>query len=140
MTTKTQLKQDPTTRSILATAKTFGSFSVNDLRQAKTFYAQVLGVEIAETPEGLQLHLAGGVRVFAYPKPNHVPATFTVLNFLVENIEEAVDDLKTRGVRFEQYNEGPLKTDANGISRGPGPTIAWFKDPAGNILSVIQDR
>ena len=140
VTTKTNLTRDAATRSVLATAKAFASFSVNDLRQAKTFYAQTLGIEIAEMPEGLELHLAGGVRVFAYPKPNHVPATFTVLNFLVSDIEEAVEDLKARGVRFEHYNEGPLKTDVNGISRGAGPTIAWFKDPAGNILSVIQDK
>src|SRR5205823_12555507 len=124
----------------LATAKTFSSFSVNDLQQAKTFYNKTLGIEIAELPEGLELHLAGGARVFAYPKPNHVPATFTILNFRVSDIDKAVDDLTARNVRFEQYNDGPLKTDAKGISRGAGPTIAWFKDPAGNILSVIQDK
>ena len=126
-------------KSKLAAAEAFSSFSVNNLQQAKAFYGEVLGIEIAEMPEGLELHLADGGKVFIYPKPNHLPATFTVLNFLIADIEEVVDDLKARGIRFEKYNEGPLKTDAKGISRGAGPTIAWFKDPAGNIVSVIQD-
>jgi predicted enzyme related to lactoylglutathione lyase len=143
VTTKTHLTHDQPvdgTSSMLAKARAFSSFSVKDLRQAKTFYGEVLGIEVAETPEGVELHIAEGMRVFAYPKSNHVPATFTVLNFLVDDIDKAVKDLKERGVRFEQYNEGSLKTEANGVSRGPGPTIAWFKDPAGNILSVVQDK
>ncbi|MFS8084364.1 MAG: VOC family protein [Acidobacteriota bacterium] len=120
--------------------KAFSSFSVNDLQKAKVFYGQTLGLEISEMPEGLQLKIAGGGRVFIYPKPNHVPATFTVLNFSVDDIEAAVDALSKRGVRFESY-EGDIKTDEKGIHRGKeGPIIAWFKDPAGNTLSVLQDR
>jgi predicted enzyme related to lactoylglutathione lyase len=119
--------------------RAFSSFSVNDLRSAKQFYGQTLGLEIAEMPEGLELHIAGGARVFLYPKPNHTPASFTVLNFPVENIETAVAELTNRSVRFEKY-EGDLKTDEKGIFRGRGPKIAWFKDPAGNILSVLEAK
>ena len=119
------------------TTEAFSSFSVNDLQKAKEFYGGTLGLEVNESKEGLQIEIQRGMKVFAYPKSNHVPATFTVLNFRVNNVEEAVDDLTTRGVRFEKY-EGDLKTDEKGIFRGKGPTIAWFKDPAGNILSVIE--
>jgi catechol 2,3-dioxygenase-like lactoylglutathione lyase family enzyme len=121
----------------------FSSFSVNDLQKAKEFYGKTLGLEISETKEGLGLKIAGGGQVFIYPKPNHEPATFTVLNFPVANIDEAVDQLNKLGVRFEQY-EGEMKTDEKGIFRGAvrgqGPNIAWFKDPAGNILSVIEEK
>ncbi len=120
--------------------KAFSSFSVNDLPKAREFYGQTLGLEVSETPEGLQLKIAGGGMVFIYPKPNHTPATFTVLNFPVDDIETAVEELAKRGVRFESY-EGEIKTDEKGIHRGKeGPMIAWFKDPAGNILSVLQER
>jgi predicted enzyme related to lactoylglutathione lyase len=120
--------------------KAFFSFSVNDLLEAKKFYGQTLGLEVSETPEGLQLNIAGGGMVFIYPKPNHSPATFTVLNFPVDDIEATVDDLNNRGVRFESYT-GEIQTNEKGIHRGEeGPVIAWFKDPAGNILSVVQDR
>lgn len=125
--------------STLATARAFASFSVNDLERAKRFYGQTLGLEFWEMPEGLQLHITGGSEIFLYPKPNHVAATFTVLNFPVNDIDQAVDELKAHGVQFEHY-EGDLKTDPKGIFRGAGPTIAWFKDPAGNILSVVQQR
>ena len=118
----------------------FPGFSVNDLRKAKEFYGQTLGLEVNELPQGLLLHIAGGARIFIYPKPNHTPATFTILNFPVDNIERAVDELVTRGVRFEQYDLGTLKTDKKGIARGAGPNIAWFKDPAGNILSVLEEN
>jgi hypothetical protein len=87
----------------------------------------------------LELHLAGGARVLIYPKPNHTPATFTILNFSVANVEQAVDELTSRGVRFEHYDEDDLKTDEKGIFRGGGPLIAWFRDPAGNILSVLEE-
>ncbi len=97
-------------------------------------------MEVSETPEGLELHIAGGTTIFIYPKPNHAPATFTILNFAVDNIELAVAELVKRGVRFEKYNEPNLKTDDKGILRGPGPKIAWFKDPAGNILSVLEEK
>jgi catechol 2,3-dioxygenase-like lactoylglutathione lyase family enzyme len=120
--------------------KAFSGFSVNDLQKAKTFYGQTLGLEVSESNGGfLDLHIAGGTRILIYPKPNHTPATFTVLNFPVDNIDKAVDELTKRGVRFESY-EGPIKTDEKGIHRGEGPTVAWFKDPAGNILSVLQDN
>ena len=123
--------------------KAFSSFSSDDLKKAKDFYAQKLGLEISETPEGLGLKVAGGGEVFIYPKLNHEPATFTVLNFSVDDIEEAVDKLTAAGVRFESY-EGEIKTDAKGIfrgsSQGEGPDIAWFKDPAGNILSVLEEK
>ena len=121
-------------------AKTFSSFSVNDLRRAKEFYGETLGLEIKETPEGLELH-TGNNAVFLYPKPNHTPASFTVLNFHVTDIEKAVDELKSLGVKLEQYDMPDIKTDERGIARGPhGPIIAWFKDPAGNILSVLEER
>ena len=124
--------------SMFKDSKAFSSFAVNDLKKAKAFYGETLGLGIAETPEGLELHLAGGNRVFLYPKPNHTPASFTVLNFPVKNIEEAVDQLVELGLRLEQYDLPDLKTDKRGIARGPGPKIAWFKDPAGNILSVLE--
>jgi hypothetical protein len=94
-------------------------------------------LNVTEEMGALGLHLAGGGEVFIYPKENHVPATFTVLNFPVADVEDAVDRLTQAGVRFEQY-EGDLQTDEKGIYRGEGPTIAWFKDPAGNILSVLE--
>jgi predicted enzyme related to lactoylglutathione lyase len=95
-----------------------------------------LGLKVKESPQGLELH-PGETNVFIYPKPNHQPATFTVLNFLVDDIDTTVDELTQSGVRFEKY-EGELKTDEKGIHRNGGPTIAWFKDPAGNILSVLK--
>jgi catechol 2,3-dioxygenase-like lactoylglutathione lyase family enzyme len=118
-------------------ATAFSGFSVDDLDRAKQFYEETLGLNVSENPAGLELELGGGGRVFVYPKPNHEPATFTVLNFPVANIEQAVDDLTAAGVRFERYDG--MESDERGISRGgDGPTIAWFKDPAGNILSVLQ--
>jgi catechol 2,3-dioxygenase-like lactoylglutathione lyase family enzyme len=118
----------------------FSSFSVNDLQKAKEFYGKTLGLKVSEIEEGLELHLASGAKVFAYPKPeNHTPATFTILNFVVNDIEAAVDQLKNLGIRFEQF-EGEMKTDEKGIFRGQGPKIAWFKDPAGNFLSVLEEK
>lgn len=118
--------------------KAFSSFSVNDLQKAKEFYGKMLGVEVKDNPMGLiELHISGSNNILVYPKPNHEPATFTVLNFPVDDIDKAVDELTAKGIVFEQYSE--LKTDEKGISRDPnGPKIAWFKDPAGNILSVFQ--
>ena len=121
---------------MLQTNKAFSSFSVNDLNKAKQFYGKTLGLEVDESKEGLELH-PGNTSVFIYPKPNHKPASFTVLNFLVEDIDNTVDELKQKGVTFEKY-EGEIKTDEKGIHRNGGPTIAWFKDPAGNILSVVE--
>jgi catechol 2,3-dioxygenase-like lactoylglutathione lyase family enzyme len=125
--------------SMLNVDKTFSSFSVNDIQKAREFYGKTLGLELSRGPEGtLVVRLSGDAKVLMYPKPNHQPATFTVLNFPVDSVEKAVDELSERGVRFEVYNEPNLKTDSRGISRGNGPTIAWFKDPAGNILSVLE--
>jgi predicted enzyme related to lactoylglutathione lyase len=119
--------------------KAFSSFSVNNIQKAREFYGKTLGVNVSTGPEGtLVLALAGDNKALMYPKPNHQPASFTVLNFPVDNVEKTVEELNQRGVRFEVYNEPNLKTDSRGISRGNGPTIAWFKDPAGNILSVLE--
>lgn len=125
---------------MLNESKAFGSFSVDDIAKAKEFYSRALGLKVTEDEmDAVLLHLSGGNQVFLYPKPDHKAATFTVLNFPVPDIEQAVRFLNERGVRFEQY-EGELKTDAKGIYRGEGPLIAWFKDPAGNILSIVQER
>ena len=119
--------------------RAFSSFSVNDIQKAKEFYGTTLGLQLASGPEGtLIVPLSGDTKALMYPKLDHQPATFTVLNFPVDSVDQAVAELSQRGVRFEVYNEPNLKTDARGISRGNGPTIAWFKDPAGNILSVLE--
>jgi predicted enzyme related to lactoylglutathione lyase len=122
--------------------KAFSSFSVDDIQKAKEFYNKTLGLNVSEVGEMkglLSLHIEGGSEIMIYEKPNHVSATFTVLNFSVENVEKSVDELIKRGIIFEQY-EGEIKTDVNGIARGDGPLIAWFKDPAGSILSVVEGR
>lgn len=119
--------------------KAFSGFSVNDIHKAKEFYGGTLGLEVSESMGNLMLHIAGGTDILVYPKPNHTPATFTILNFPVDEIEAAVARLKGRSVRFERYDQPELKTDDKGICRGGGgPPIAWFKDPAGNILSVLE--
>jgi catechol 2,3-dioxygenase-like lactoylglutathione lyase family enzyme len=124
---------------MLKESKAFSGFSVNDIQKAKDFYGRTLGLQVSESHGLLTLQLAGGNKVLIYPKVNHAPATFTVLNFPVENVDESVDELVKRGVRFEIYDESDIKTDEKGIMRGNGPTIAWFKDPAGNVLSVIEE-
>ena len=125
---------------MLNDSKAFSGFSVDNLEKAKEFYSKILGLEVTENKMGvLELHVSGGNNILIYPKPNHVPATFTILNFPVENIEKSVEDLVDAGVRFEQY-DGELQTDSKGIFRGGGPLIAWFKDPAGNILSVLEEK
>ena len=120
--------------------KAFSGFSVDDLEAAKKFYSQTLGVKVEEDDAGLMLHIAGGNPILIYPKPDHQPATYTILNFPVDDIDQAVDDLISKGVVFEQYEN---MTDKKGIARGiaahQGPDIAWFKDPAGNILSVLHE-
>lgn len=124
---------------MLKDSNAFSSFSIDDVAAAKKFYGETLGLTVMQNPQGLELHLANGGRVFLYPKPNHQPATFTVLNFPVDDIDRAVAELKKRGVPFESYDMPDLKTGPDNIARGPqGPQIAWFKDPAGNILSVLQ--
>jgi catechol 2,3-dioxygenase-like lactoylglutathione lyase family enzyme len=121
--------------------RAFSGFSVNDISKAKAFYGETLGLEVSEANGILTLHIEGGTKILVYPKPNHTPATFTILNFPVEQIDAAVAGLKDRGVRFERYDLPGLKTDDQGIARGGGgPLIAWFKDPAGNILSVLEQR
>lgn len=117
-------------------AKAFSSFSVDDVPKARRFYEQTLGLQVSEESGLLRLHLASGQSVLLYPKPTHTPASFTVLNFPVPDVEKAVDALAERGVHFERYPD--FKTDERGIFRGGGPLIAWFKDPAGNVLSVVQ--
>jgi predicted enzyme related to lactoylglutathione lyase len=123
---------------VLEKSKTFSSFSAADIAKEKEFYSRTLGLKTSEDHGLLTLHLAGSNNVLIYPKPNHVPVTFTVLNFPVDDVDLAVDELTKRGVRFEHYNQGTLNTEQKGIMRGNGPTIAWFKDPAGNILSVLK--
>jgi len=123
---------------MLKDAKAFSGFSVNDLQKAKEFYGQTLGLDVSEANGNLELHIAGGTNILVYPKDTHTPATFTILNFPVADIEQAVDVLSTHGVHFESYNEGILVTDEKGIFRGVGPKIAWFRDPSGNLLSVLE--
>lgn len=127
---------------MLNNSHAFGGFSVDNIEAAQKFYAGTLGLDAKIENMGiLTINLPGGYKVIAYPKPNHTPATYTVLNFPVDNIDATVDELHKRGVVFEQYGE-PIATDAKGICRSPGkdkgPDIAWFKDPAGNILSVLH--
>ncbi len=120
-------------------SRAYSGFSVDDVQRAKEFYEGTLGLEVSEEYGMLNLRLGSGANVLVYPKPNHVPATFTVLNFPVADLEKAVDELTRRGVRFEIYDQGEPKTDEKGIMRGQGPPIAWFTDPAGNIMSVIEE-
>jgi predicted enzyme related to lactoylglutathione lyase len=117
----------------------FSGFSVDDTTEAEEFYGQTLGLEVSELPDMglLQVGIANGGKVIIYAKPDHTPAVFTVLNFPVEDVDKAVDELTARGVRFEHY-EGEIATDEKGIARNGGPAIAWFRDPAGNILSVLE--
>ena len=125
---------------MLNESKAFSGFSVDNLEKAKEFYSKILGLEVTENQMGvLELHVSGGNNILIYPKPNHVPATFTILNFPVTDIEKAVKELKEKGITFESY-ESPIKTDEDGIFRGGGPLIAWFTDPAGNILSVLEQK
>jgi predicted enzyme related to lactoylglutathione lyase len=125
---------------MLRDSNAFSGFSANDIPKAKEFYGHTLRLKVSESNGLLTLHLAGGNNVLIYPKPNHTPATFTVLNFPVDDVDQAVDELTKRGVRFEIYDLPEIKTDKKGIMRGNGPTIAWFKDPSGNILSVIEQE
>ena len=128
---------------MLKNTEAISGFSVFDIQKAKEFYHGLLGIDFTENRSVITLHLAGGGKVFIYPKPNHVPATFTVLNFIVDDIDKAVDELIGKGITFEQYDK-PAQTDEKGILRGLaknyGPDIAWFKDPSGNILSVLQQQ
>jgi catechol 2,3-dioxygenase-like lactoylglutathione lyase family enzyme len=121
---------------MLEKSKAFSGFAVDDLQKAKQFYGETLGLETSEDHGLLTLHLAGGRDTLVYPKPDHTPASYTILNFPVPDVDAAVDELAAHGVRFER--NGGFQQDAKGISRSEGPPIAWFKDPAGNILSVLE--
>ena len=121
-------------------SQAFNSFSVDNLGKAKQFYAETLGVKVTEDFGVLMLHLSGDRPTMLYPKDDHQPATFTVLNFSVDDIESAVEQLKQRGVQFEHYEGTAVETDEDGIFRKEGPPIAWFKDPAGNVLAVIKTQ
>jgi catechol 2,3-dioxygenase-like lactoylglutathione lyase family enzyme len=114
--------------------RAFSGFSVDDIAAARRFYGETLGLRVSEDHGMLTLHIAGDRPTLVYPKPDHTPATFTILNFPVDDIEKAVDELTARGIRFEKYEH----VDDRGVFRKEGPPIAWFKDPAGNILSVLQ--
>jgi catechol 2,3-dioxygenase-like lactoylglutathione lyase family enzyme len=123
---------------VFTNTKAFSGFAVPDVAQAKAFYGDTLGLKTSEENGLLTLHIAGDRAILVYPKPDHEPATYTILNFPVDDIENVVDELTTRGVQFERYDG--MEQDERGIHRGGGPYIAWFKDPAGNILSVLQER
>jgi catechol 2,3-dioxygenase-like lactoylglutathione lyase family enzyme len=132
---------------MLKYARAFSGFAVDDVPRAKKFYGTTLGLEVvdaplgvegADVPTGLEIQIGPGTQVLVYPKPDHIPATFTILNFVVGDIERAVDELAARGIRFEHYETDP-RTDAKGIHRTPEVRpVAWFRDPAGNILSIIE--
>jgi predicted enzyme related to lactoylglutathione lyase len=129
---------------VLQDSDAFSGFSVSDLAAAKDFYGQTLGLKVEDSPMGLRLQLGNGTGIFIYAKDDHQAAGFTILNFPVKDINSVVDDLTAAGVSFEQYDFGNgAKTDEKGVMRGlaakQGPDIAWFKDPAGNILSVLQE-
>ncbi|MEO8571218.1 MAG: VOC family protein [Chloroflexota bacterium] len=120
-------------------SKAFSSFGVPDTEAARQFYGTRLGLDVRDGREAglLELHIGGGAPVMVYPKPDHVPATYTVLNFVVPNVDAAVDELVAAGIRMERYPHA--EQDEKGIARGQGPTIAWFTDPAGNIISVLSE-
>jgi catechol 2,3-dioxygenase-like lactoylglutathione lyase family enzyme len=123
---------------MFANTKAFSGFAVDDVQKAQKFYGETLGLKTSEEYGLLTLHLAGDRPTMVYPKPDHTPADYTILNFPVDDIDKAVDDLTGRGVRFERYDD--FEQDEKGIARGEGPYIAWFKDPAGNVLSVLQEK
>jgi catechol 2,3-dioxygenase-like lactoylglutathione lyase family enzyme len=122
---------------MFATTKAFSGFSVNDIPAAKRFYGETLGLDVSEEHGMLTLHIAGGGNILVYPKPDHTPASFTILNFPVDDIDRVVEELTKRGVRFHRYDGS--QQDERGIQRDIGPPIAWFTDPAGNTLSVLQE-
>ncbi len=123
---------------MFANTKAYSGFAVDDMQKARKFYSETLGLKTSEQYGLMTLHLAGDRPTLVYPKPHHTPANYTILNFPVDDIEKAVDELASRGVRFERYDG--LEQDDRGIHRNGGPYIAWFKDPAGNVLSVLQEK
>jgi catechol 2,3-dioxygenase-like lactoylglutathione lyase family enzyme len=124
--------------AMFANTKAFSGFAVDDMEKAREFYGETLGLKTSEEYGLLTLHLAGDRPTLVYPKPNHTPADYTILNFPVDDIDEAVDALVGRGVQFDRYDG--MEQDEKGVMRAGGPYIAWFKDPAGNVLSVLQER
>jgi catechol 2,3-dioxygenase-like lactoylglutathione lyase family enzyme len=122
----------------------FSGFSVNDIATAKKFYGETLGLDVEEDPMGLALNIAGGSSIYVYQKDNHEPASFTILNFPVDDIDKAIDELTSKGIQFEHYDNLGFKQDEKGVARGlsanMGPDIAWFKDPAGNVLAILQQK
>lgn len=125
---------------MLTTTTAFSGFSVDDIDAARTFYGETLGLNVEHGDMGiLSLTLPGGAHAIIYPKPDHTPATFTILNFVVADVDSAVAELNAAGVTTKIYDDAQLPTDQNGVMRGNGPTIAWFRDPAGNVLSVIEE-
>jgi catechol 2,3-dioxygenase-like lactoylglutathione lyase family enzyme len=122
---------------MFGSTKAFSGFAVDDIEAARKFYGDTLGLRVSEQNGLLTLHIAGDRDVLVYPKPDHTPATYTILNFPVDDIEAAVDELTSRGVEFQRYDS--LQADDKGIFHGGGPLIAWFTDPAGNVLAVVQD-
>jgi catechol 2,3-dioxygenase-like lactoylglutathione lyase family enzyme len=130
---------------MLKNTRAFSSFSVDNIDKAKDFYTQILGLDVSEIIVGpsyhlLELQLTRDNKVMLYPKENHIPATFTVLNFVVTNVEQTVEELTQAGVTFEIYDTPDLKTNEKGIVSNQGPKVAWFKDPAGNILAVMEEQ
>jgi predicted enzyme related to lactoylglutathione lyase len=123
---------------MLGSTRAFSGFAVDDIERAREFYGETLGIPTSLEDGILTLHLAGARDTIVYPKPDFVPATYTILNFAVDDIDAAVDALVARGVRFERYDG--LAQDERGVARGGGPYIAWFEDPAGNILALLQER
>ncbi|MDV8066571.1 MULTISPECIES: VOC family protein [Rhodococcus] len=124
--------------SALGSTKAISGFSVDDIDAAKKFYGETLGLKVTDEEMGIiRLHLAGGTEILVYPKPNHEPASYTILNFLVDDIDSTVDELTGHGVEFVKYDGFPQ--EENGIMRGNGPDIAWFTDPAGNVISVLKE-
>jgi catechol 2,3-dioxygenase-like lactoylglutathione lyase family enzyme len=126
---------------MFANTKAYSGFAVDDVQRAREFYGETLGLKtsVLDEEHGLMsLHLAGDRDTLVYQKPDHTPANYTILNFAVDDIDKAVDELAARGVRFERYDS--FEQDEKGISRGDGPNIAWFKDPAGNVLSVLEEK
>jgi predicted enzyme related to lactoylglutathione lyase len=125
---------------MLSESQAFSGFSASDIAEEKRFYSDVLGLDVSEEYGMLHVHLGSGAHVLIYPKADHIPATYTVLNFPVDDIEKTVDELVAKGVAFERYEQMGSEVDERGIFRGGGPYIAWFTDPAGNVLSVLQER
>ena len=128
---------------MLTAISSFSGISVSSLAEARVFYVDTLGLKLADDSMGLQLELPGGGQLFIYEKPGHVPAEFTVLNFVVESINDTIDQLVSDGITFERYDTLPFPQDERGVARGKeagqGPDIAWFTDPAGNVLSLIEN-